>query len=69
MVSMLRTGIFVTTEELEAVQLAFACSGMWLSGGMALGDPEWEVECLRKKYNLPEGTGLDTKNGEFISEV
>lgn len=64
---MKRLGVFVTKEELEAVQTAQNCSGMFLSGGMPMGDPYREVERLRLKYNLPDDVGLDTNNGEFVS--
>jgi hypothetical protein len=64
---MTRLGKFVTPEELEHVKTAQQCSGMFLSGGMPMGDPAWEVEQLRKKHNMPEGTGLDPSNGEFVS--
>lgn len=64
---MTRLKTFITAEELEAVHTAQKCSGMWLSGGTPLGDPAAEVERLRKKYNMPEGTGLDPRNGEFVS--
>jgi hypothetical protein len=63
---MKRTGVFVKPEELESVKVAHQCSGMFLSGGMPMGDPAWEVEQLRKRYNMPEGTGLDIGNGEFV---
>ena len=64
---MTRLNVFVTAEELDAVKTAQKCSGMFLSGGMPMGDPAFEVEQLRKKYNLPEGTGLDSSNGEFCT--
>ena len=64
---MTRTNKFVTKEELEAVRVAQRCSGMFLSGGMPMGDPAWKVEQLRKKYEMPEGYGLDLQNGEFVS--
>jgi hypothetical protein len=64
---MQRLNKFVTAEELESVKVAVRCSGMFLSGGMPMGDPAFEVEQLRKKYGLPEGTGLDPSNGEFVS--
>lgn len=64
---MQRTGKFVTAEELKRVQTAVSCSGMFLSGGMPMGDPQFEVEQLRKQYNMPEGYGLDSSNGEFVS--
>ena len=62
-----RTGKFVTAEELESVRVEQSCSGMFLSGGMPMGDAGAEVERLRKKYGLPDGYGLDTGNGEFVS--
>lgn len=64
---MTRLNKFVTAEELEHVKTAQKVSGMFLSGGTPMGDPAWEVEQLRKKYNMPEGTGLDPINGEFVS--
>lgn len=64
---MSRTGIFVTESERDAVEIAYKCSGMFLSGGKPMGDPAWEVEQLRKKYEMPEGYGLDLKTGEFVS--
>lgn len=63
---MKRLGVFVTPEELEAVKVAQSVSGMFLSGGMPMGDPAYEVECLRKKYNLPENVAFDPRNGEFV---
>lgn len=64
---MKRLNVFVTPEELDRVKTALSCSGMFLSGGTPMGDPAGEVEDLRKKYNLPEGTGMDASNGEFCS--
>lgn len=62
---MKRLGVFVSKEELDGVRIAQATSGMFLSGGMPMGNPGWEVEQLRKKYGLPPGTALDPQNGEF----
>ena len=59
------TGIFVTKEELESVNSAQQRSGMWLSGGQPLGDPGAIVADLMKKYNVPEGCGLNSQTGEF----
>lgn len=64
---MIRTGVFITPEELESVKVAQSCSGMFLTGGRPMGDPAWEVEQLRIKYAMPDGTGLDASNGEFVS--
>jgi hypothetical protein len=59
------TGIFVTKEELEQVKTELSCSGMYLSGGRPLGNPQQRVYELTKKYNPPTGSGLNTKTGEF----
>jgi len=62
-----RTGIFITKEELEDVNIAQKVSGMFLSGGKPMSDsPEYIVFRLTQKYNPPEGSGLDPKTGEFI---
>ncbi len=60
------TGIFITKEELEYVEVAYKCSGMFLTGGQPMGDPQYEVLQLTKKYNPPEGSGLNIKTGEFV---
>lgn len=60
------TGVFVTKEELEHVLSAYKASGMWTSEGIPLGDPGYEVRKLEEKYNPPEGSGLNTKTGEFM---
>ena len=60
------TGIFVTEDELKTVQTAQSCSGMCLSGGNPMGDPGYEVYLLTKKYNPPQGAGLNQKTGEFM---
>ncbi len=59
------TGIFITVEELETVKVAYQCSGMFLSGGMPMGDPRYEVKLLTDKYHPPKGSGLNLKTGEF----
>jgi hypothetical protein len=64
---MTRTGKFITPEELEGLLTEVKCSGMFLSGGQPMGDPGREAERLRVKYNMPEGYGIDGKNGEFVS--
>lgn len=64
---MTRTGKFVTPEELEQVKTAVSCSGMFLSGGTPMGDPESTVRYLVRKYEMPPDTGLDTGNGEFVT--
>lgn len=61
--------IFVTEEERKQVLTHQQCSGMWLSGGIALGNPGAAVESLRKKYQMPPGTALDPETGELISPV
>ena len=67
---MRRLGKFVTKEELEHLQTQQDCSGMFLSGGMPLGDPGATVRMLARKYGFnPNITGLDTKNGEFVERT
>lgn len=61
------TGIFVTKEELDQVQVAQKCSGMFLSGGIPMGDPQRIVLDLTKKYNPPAGSGLNIQTGEFMT--
>jgi hypothetical protein len=62
---MTATGIKVAEEELEQVLTAQKCSGMFLSGGQPMGDPQAIVERLSRKYNAPEGSGLNTQDGQF----
>jgi len=60
-------GVFVTAKEREAVEANYKTSGMVLTGGMPMGDPQQEVEKLVEKYNMPRGTGMNLKTGEFVS--
>lgn len=60
------TGIIVTTEELARVKTARDCSGMFLGGGLPMGDPEYEVQKLTEKYRPPDGAGLNVQTGEFM---
>lgn len=60
------TGIFISKEELERVKTAQSVSGMFLSGGIPMGDPAWEVKLLADKYKPPEGSGLNPQTGEFM---
>lgn len=60
------TGIKVTEEERQSVEAAYKTSGMYLSGGQPMGDPERVVFDLCKKYNVPEGAGFYLKTGEFM---
>ena len=60
------TGMFVTEEERQQVETAQKVSGMYLSGGIPMGDPIAEVNRLQKKYNPPEGAGLNIKSGEWV---
>jgi len=62
---MKNTGIFVSEEERSQVETAQKCSGMFLSGGIPMGDPIRLVNKLVEKYNPPEGSGLNIKTGEF----
>jgi hypothetical protein len=63
---MQHTGIFVTSEELESVKSAQSCSGMWLSGGIPMSDPQVLVSQLHKDYNAPKCSGLNIQTGEFM---
>lgn len=65
---MKHSGIFVTEKELDQVKTAQKCSGMFLSGGIPMGNPTERVASLCKKYNVPKGFGLDTETGEFLSD-
>ena len=60
------TGIFVTKEELDRVKTAHSVSGMFLSGGIPMGDPAYEVHLLAEKYHPPVGSGLNMQTGEFM---
>ena len=59
------TGIKVSTEELEQVKTAHSCSGMFLSDGIPMGNPQQLVADLVRKYNVPDGAGLSTEDGIF----
>ncbi len=61
----MKTGIFVTEEERSQVETAYKCSGMFLSGGTRIGQPEVLVADLVDKYKPPKGSGLNIKTGEF----
>ena len=65
---MRRLGILVTTEELEGVRTEQRCSGMFLSGGIPMGDPAKAVARLVEKYSLPADTGMDLSTGEFVAK-
>lgn len=60
------TGIFVTKEELDGLKVEMQTSGMWLSGGIPMGNPQYYVYQLTLKYNPPKGSGLNPKTGEFM---
>jgi hypothetical protein len=60
------TGIFITEEERHNLETEFNCSGMFLSGGMPMGQPEQYAQTLKEKYNPPEGAGINLKTGEWM---
>lgn len=64
--AMTPTGIKVTEEERQVVEIAQKTSGMFLSGGMPMGDPGYEVKLLCDKYHPPESSGFNLKTGEFM---
>ena len=63
------TGIFINDEEKRTLETQIKTSGMWLSGGKPMGDPGYYVLLLQTKYNVPAGTALDPKTGEFVYVV
>lgn len=60
----MKTGIFISEQELAIVKTAIATSGMWLPGGQPMGNPQHEVLKLSEKYKAPKGAGLNPKTGE-----
>ena len=60
------TGIKVTKKELEQVKTAQKCSGMFLTGGTPMGNPQALVADLTDKYKPPTGAGLNLATGEFV---
>lgn len=55
----------ITQDELDYVRSTQKVSGMWMSGGRPFGDPAAEVARLARKYGVPDGFGLDLKDGCF----
>jgi len=64
---MKRLNVFITKKELEQLKTEYRSSGMFLSGGMPMGNPEKTVSSLGKKYNMPSDAGIELTNGEFVS--
>ncbi len=64
---MKRLNKFITAEELSSLRTEYNASGMWLSGGLPMGDPNRKVAELAKKYGLPTNSGIDISTGEFVS--
>lgn len=63
------TGIFVTKIELDRLTTEIQTSGMWLSGGRPMGDPQYYVQQLTEKYKPPKRSGLNSKTGEFMIDI
>ena len=62
------SGIFISESELKALQPDIATSGMLLSGGRPMGDPGETCRLLIKKYNMPIGSAINSKTGEFYTQ-
>lgn len=60
------TDIFITEEERQELEVEYKCSGMFLSGGMPMGDPGGYAKRLEDKYNPPPGSGINLKTGEWM---
>ena len=58
------TGEFITKEELERLIAEQRCSGMWISGGISMGDPGRYVQTLNEKYKHIDWA-IDTSDGQF----
>jgi hypothetical protein len=61
----MKTGIFITREERVQLEMEYKTSGMYLSGGLRLGNPEEAVARLVDKYKPPKGSGINLRTGEF----
>lgn len=67
---MKRLKIFATNEEIESIKTELSVSGMFLSGGTPMGNPQKRTHEIALKHGLPEITGyygIDLKTGEFVS--
>jgi hypothetical protein len=64
---MARLQKFVSAKELVRLQVAIACSSSFLANGTPKLNAGFVVELLRKRYGMPEGTGIDSTTGEFRS--
>ena len=60
------TGIFISKEELAQLRTEITCSGMLLSGGTSMGDPQRMAYDLTLKYKPPVGCAINAKTGEFM---
>ncbi len=60
------TGIFISEEERQGLETEYKCSGMFLSGGMPMGDPGGCAKRLEEKYHPPVGAGINLKTGEWM---
>lgn len=63
---MKETGIFITEEERQRLETEWSCSGMFLSNGMRMGNPEQYAQTLKEKYNPPVDAGINLKTGEWM---
>jgi len=65
---MIKTGIFATEDEMESLRTSIQVSGMYLSGGIPMSNPEKDCHRLALKHGLPEITGFYgiSEAGEFV---
>lgn len=67
---MKNTGIFATKEEIEDLKTSISVSGMCLSGGVPMSNPEKNCHRLALKHGLPEIKGFYgiLETGEFVTD-
>jgi len=67
---MKRTGVFATKEEIERLKTSLQTSGMCLSGGKPMSNPQQDAHRIALNHGLPEIEGYygcDLKTGEFVA--
>lgn len=64
---MKNTGKFITKEEREQLETSFKTSGMFLTGGKPMSNPQNDCADLCDKYNMDiEKYAISLKTGEFL---
>jgi hypothetical protein len=64
-----RLGVFATDTEIEHLKVALDTSGMYLSGGQPMSNPQKDAHRLALEHGLPEIDGYygcDLRTGEFV---